>query len=145
MPLKVWRCCYDVGLAIFISSIWRKKCSPAVGATKYNHPIVVLCYLGCHSLLIFMPYKVLWELLVYVFVHKWIRAICCKKTCKHALFIFAMFKHMIEGFYGVKNHEVIIWQMDLQVYNGWVLVTNRELKKAPSSLHCCDVASVFEF
>jgi len=92
-----------------------------------------------------MLYKVLWELLVCVFARKCIRAICCEKTSEHALFTFAMFKHTIERFCRVKNHEVITWQMDLQAYNRWVLVTNGELKKAPSSLHCCNVANVFEF
>ena len=73
------------------------------------------------------------------------RAICGKKACEHTLFMFSMLKHTIKGFSGVKDHEVITRQMDLQAYNRWILVTDWELKKVPSSLCHSNVTTVFEF
>jgi hypothetical protein len=35
--------------------------------------------------------------------------------------------------------------MDLQAYDGWILVTDREFEKVPSCLCCSDVMTVFEF
>jgi len=56
-----------------------------------------------------------------------------------------MLKHTIEGFSGVKNYKVITGQVNLQAYNGWILVTDWELEKAPSSLHHSDIMTVFKF
>ncbi len=96
-------------------------------------------------LVIFMPDKVLWELLVRVLVCKRIIVICCEKSCEHTLFAFSTLKHTVKSFGRVKYHEVVTRQMDLQAYDGWILVTNRELEKAPSSLCCSNVTTVFEF
>jgi hypothetical protein len=60
-----------------------------------------------------MPYKVLWEFLVCVLACKWIQMIGSEEQREHALFSFTLFEHLVEGFGGIENGEMVSRKMHL--------------------------------